>query len=126
MPAYTVRGVHVDDVGGWSCTVVMADAGELWTPPRLGWETAHARWLAADEVPALTLHPGFMAASVSLTVRLCQNRWYAREKIPRRDYVRAASADDRQLAAPQNAATPGKCGNTGRAPRAGPGERTDP
>ncbi|MEO8106992.1 MAG: NUDIX domain-containing protein [Actinomycetes bacterium] len=48
----------VDDHGGWSYTTVYADsATALDTVPNE--ESAELRWVAADSVDALTLHPGF-------------------------------------------------------------------
>jgi len=65
---YAVVGEHVDDHGGWAYTTVVARALSPALPRRLSWETVEVRWVAADDVVALPLHPGF--AETWSTVRI--------------------------------------------------------
>jgi 8-oxo-dGTP pyrophosphatase MutT (NUDIX family) len=55
-------GLSVDDHGGWAYTTVVADARKPLQPRPTGGESEDVRWVAADEVDALPLHPGFAAA----------------------------------------------------------------
>ncbi len=57
--AYSVVGEHVDDHGGWSYTTVVGRALSPALPRMLSWETVELRWVAADEVARMPLHPGF-------------------------------------------------------------------
>jgi 8-oxo-dGTP diphosphatase len=53
---------HVDDHGGWSYTTVI---GRVATPlhlTALTAETIEVRWVPADDLGALPLHPGFAAS----------------------------------------------------------------
>ncbi|MEV7801761.1 NUDIX domain-containing protein [Microbispora sp. NPDC088329] len=54
-----VRGLYVDDHGGWSFQTVIAEAGGLLDAAPANGESADMRWVAADEVAAKELHPGF-------------------------------------------------------------------
>jgi 8-oxo-dGTP diphosphatase len=54
-----VMGEHVDDHGGWAYTTVVARALGPVLPRMLSWETVELRWVAADDVAAMPLHPGF-------------------------------------------------------------------
>jgi 8-oxo-dGTP pyrophosphatase MutT (NUDIX family) len=54
-------GLSVDDHGGWSYTTVVADARTGLDPRPTGGESEDVRWIAAAEVDALPLHPGFAA-----------------------------------------------------------------
>lgn len=56
-----VAGAWVDDHGGWRYTTIVADAPSL-LAARVRSETAAVRWVAADHVRGLALHPGFAAA----------------------------------------------------------------
>ncbi len=59
--AYSVESLFVDDHGGWSYTTVIAHTG---TEPRLTGitpETIEVRWVPADGLGELPLHPGFAA-----------------------------------------------------------------
>jgi 8-oxo-dGTP diphosphatase len=59
--AYEVTGCHVDDHGGWSYTTVVAKAREAIVPTGLTGETLEVRWVPADHLHELPLHPGFAA-----------------------------------------------------------------
>ena len=54
-----VRGLYVDDHGGWSFQTVIAEAGGLLDAAPANGESADMRWVAADEVASKELHPGF-------------------------------------------------------------------
>ncbi|GAA4599158.1 NUDIX domain-containing protein [Planotetraspora phitsanulokensis] len=54
-----VQGVYVDDHGGWSYHTVIAAAAGLLDASAASGESADMRWVAADEVAAKRLHPGF-------------------------------------------------------------------
>ncbi|MEU6424391.1 NUDIX domain-containing protein [Microbispora sp. NPDC046973] len=54
-----VRGLYVDDHGGWSFETVIADAEGLLDAAPANGESADMRWVAADEVASKELHPGF-------------------------------------------------------------------
>lgn len=56
---YTVLGEHVDEHGGWAYTTVIGRALSPAMPTLLTWETVELRWVAADDVPMMPLHPGF-------------------------------------------------------------------
>lgn len=56
-----VRGLYVDDHGGWSFQTVIAEAGGLLDAAPANGESADMRWVAADEVASKELHPGFAA-----------------------------------------------------------------
>ncbi|MBO4273394.1 NUDIX hydrolase [Microbispora triticiradicis] len=54
-----VRGLYVDDHGGWSFQTVIAEADGLLDAAPANGESLDMRWVAADEVAAKRLHPGF-------------------------------------------------------------------
>ncbi|HVA43628.1 MAG TPA: NUDIX hydrolase [Acidimicrobiales bacterium] len=61
--AYRVVSVHQDDHGGWSYWTVILEVDERFpVPERLSWETAEARWVAADELKELDLFAAFRAS----------------------------------------------------------------
>ncbi|WP_214415606.1 NUDIX hydrolase [Sphaerisporangium fuscum] len=53
-----VLGVHVDDHGGWSFQTVIAEAEHRFPASPANDESDDIRWLPADEVPGMELHPG--------------------------------------------------------------------
>jgi 8-oxo-dGTP diphosphatase len=59
--AYEVTGRYVDDHGGWSYTTVVATAREAVELTGLTGETLEMRWVPADGLGGLPLHPGFAA-----------------------------------------------------------------
>ena len=59
--SYTVTGSYVDDHGGWSYTTVIAHAAAPVLPTGLTRETLEVRWVPADDLDGLPLHPGFAA-----------------------------------------------------------------
>jgi 8-oxo-dGTP diphosphatase len=59
--AYEVTGCYVDDHGGWSYTTVVGRARALVALTGLTGETLEVRWVPADELRELPLHPGFAA-----------------------------------------------------------------
>jgi 8-oxo-dGTP diphosphatase len=59
--SYTVSGRFVDDHGGWSYTTVIARTELSVVPRALTAETIEVRWVPADDLLALPLHPGFAA-----------------------------------------------------------------
>jgi 8-oxo-dGTP pyrophosphatase MutT (NUDIX family) len=59
--AYTVTGCYVDDHGGWSYTTVVAHAREAVALTAQTGETIEMRWVSADRLRELPLHPGFDA-----------------------------------------------------------------
>lgn len=59
---HRVALVHEDDQGGWSYWTLVVDVPERFEPPaHLGWETAEARWVAAEELGTLDLFDAFRA-----------------------------------------------------------------
>ena len=58
---YAVTGIYVDDHGGWSYTTVVGQAHAPVLPTDLTGETLEVRWVRADHVHDLPLHPGFAA-----------------------------------------------------------------
>ncbi len=58
---YRVGAEHVDDHGGWAYTTVVAHTDRRLWLVALTPETISVRWVAADEVVHLPLHPGFAA-----------------------------------------------------------------
>ena len=58
---FEVTGHHLDDHGGWSYTTVVARAATSLHLTALTEETIEVRWVGADELHALPLHPGFAA-----------------------------------------------------------------
>jgi 8-oxo-dGTP diphosphatase len=56
-----IGGIHHDDHGGWSYWTVVASAHEALVAAPRGRETAEMRWVPADFVSDLPLHPGFAA-----------------------------------------------------------------
>jgi 8-oxo-dGTP diphosphatase len=59
--SYEVTGTYVDDHGGWSYTTVVGQAHAPVLPTDLTGETLEVRWVRADHVHDLPLHPGFAA-----------------------------------------------------------------
>jgi 8-oxo-dGTP diphosphatase len=61
MPAGAVspRGILRDDHGGWSYQTVVAAAPRPFPVRAVSSETSKASWVAAEDVAALDLHPGF-------------------------------------------------------------------
>jgi 8-oxo-dGTP diphosphatase len=59
--SYVVTGGYVDDHGGWSYTTVVGRAEEAVVPTGLTGETLEVRWVRADRLHDLPLHPGFAA-----------------------------------------------------------------
>jgi 8-oxo-dGTP diphosphatase len=61
MPAGSVsaHGILLDDHGGWSYQTVVAAAPRLFPVRAVSNETSKASWVAAEDVAALDLHPGF-------------------------------------------------------------------
>jgi 8-oxo-dGTP diphosphatase len=59
--AYEVTGRHVDDHGGWSYTTVVGTARDAVLPTGITGETLEVRWVRADHLHELPLHPGFAA-----------------------------------------------------------------
>jgi 8-oxo-dGTP diphosphatase len=59
--AYSVTGCYVDDHGGWSYTTVVAQARAAVDLTALTGETIEMRWVPADRLGELPLHPGFAA-----------------------------------------------------------------
>ncbi|GAA5112083.1 NUDIX domain-containing protein [Pseudonocardia adelaidensis] len=59
--AYEVTGTYVDDHGGWSYTTVVGQARTAVLPTALTAETLEVRWVCADRLGELPLHPGFAA-----------------------------------------------------------------
>ncbi len=59
--SYVVTGGYVDDHGGWSYTTVVGRAEEAVVPTGLTGETLEVRWVSADRLHDLPLHPGFAA-----------------------------------------------------------------
>jgi ADP-ribose pyrophosphatase YjhB (NUDIX family) len=62
-----VERVHHDDHGGWSYWTVIATIATPATAKARSRETAEMRWVAAEAVAALDLHPGFAATWPLLT-----------------------------------------------------------
>ncbi|NAS22135.1 NUDIX domain-containing protein [Herbidospora sp. NEAU-GS84] len=56
--ALRVRGVYLDDHGGWSYQTVIATAVEK-LPVHLDMESTALRWVTLAELPRRRLHPGF-------------------------------------------------------------------
>ena len=54
-------GAHVDDHGGWAYTTVIGYTDRALELTALTPETIGVRWVAADDVVTLPLHPGFAA-----------------------------------------------------------------
>ncbi|WP_433220713.1 NUDIX domain-containing protein [Microtetraspora malaysiensis] len=54
-----IQGVYLDDHGGWSFQTVIAQAAGLLDASPANGESTDMRWIAADEVGARKLHPGF-------------------------------------------------------------------
>jgi 8-oxo-dGTP diphosphatase len=57
--AVSVLGILLDDHGGWSYQTVIASAPRPFPVRPASSETSRAAWVAAHDVPALDLHPGF-------------------------------------------------------------------
>lgn len=65
-----VLGELLDDHGGWHYTTVLARVTDQLPVHALDRETADVRWLPADEVLALPLHPGFAGTWPELRARI--------------------------------------------------------
>ena len=57
--AVSVTGIFRDDHGGWSYQTVTAAAPRPFPVRAVSSETSQASWVAAEDVEALDLHPGF-------------------------------------------------------------------
>jgi 8-oxo-dGTP diphosphatase len=57
--AVSVTGIFLDDHGGWSYQTVIAAAPRPFPVRAVSSETSQASWVAAEDVEALDLHPGF-------------------------------------------------------------------
>jgi 8-oxo-dGTP diphosphatase len=57
--AVSVTGIFRDDHGGWSYQTVVASAPRPFPVRAVSSETSQASWVAAEDVAALDLHPGF-------------------------------------------------------------------
>jgi 8-oxo-dGTP diphosphatase len=57
--AVTVAGILRDDHGGWSYQTVIASAPRPFPVRAVSSETSQASWVAAEDVEAFDLHPGF-------------------------------------------------------------------
>jgi len=57
--AVSVTGIFRDDHGGWSYQTVIASAPRPFPVRAVSSETSQASWVAAEDVAALDLHPGF-------------------------------------------------------------------
>jgi 8-oxo-dGTP diphosphatase len=57
--AASARGILLDDHGGWSYQTVVAAAPRPFPVRAVSNETSKASWVAAEDVAALDLHPGF-------------------------------------------------------------------
>jgi 8-oxo-dGTP pyrophosphatase MutT (NUDIX family) len=65
-----ITGIWVDDHGGWSYTTVLAAAPSELAVRAVTHESVELRWVAAWEVEALPLHPGFAATWPELKLLL--------------------------------------------------------
>jgi 8-oxo-dGTP pyrophosphatase MutT (NUDIX family) len=54
-----VNGVYLDDHGGWSFQTVIAQAAGMLDAVPANAESTDMRWVAAEEITAKNLHPGF-------------------------------------------------------------------
>jgi 8-oxo-dGTP diphosphatase len=59
--AVVVRGVYIDDHGGWAYHTVFASAPQPFAAYSASEETDEVTWVPADAVAALDLHPGLAA-----------------------------------------------------------------
>jgi 8-oxo-dGTP diphosphatase len=59
--SYALTGRYVDDHGGWSYTTVVGRAASQLVLTGLTGETIEVRWVPADRLQELPLHPGFAA-----------------------------------------------------------------
>ena len=57
--AVSVTGIFRDDHGGWSYQTVIASAPRPFPVRAVSSETSQVSWVAAEDVAALDLHPGF-------------------------------------------------------------------
>lgn len=60
--SYTITDRFVDDHGGWSYTTVIARTDSALDLTGLTAETIEVRWVLADALGELNLHPGFAAS----------------------------------------------------------------
>ncbi len=64
---FVVGEVHEDDHGGWCYWTVMLDLPRPFDQPEaLGWETAEARWVRAEEIGRLDLFDAFRATLIRI------------------------------------------------------------
>lgn len=71
IPEVQVEGTFVDRVADdWTYTTVICTVREPFAAETTHWETGDARWLTADEIAALDLHPAFAAAWPRILERL--------------------------------------------------------
>ncbi|TDD50830.1 NUDIX domain-containing protein [Nonomuraea terrae] len=59
---FRVRGVYLDDHGGWAFETVIAESDELLAAAPANSESTEMRWLPLPEVAERRLHPGFAAS----------------------------------------------------------------
>ncbi len=62
LSAVRLAGRFVDDHGGWSYTTVLGWSEQLLDVAPFGGESTDARWVPADQLGTLPLHPGFAAS----------------------------------------------------------------
>ncbi len=61
--------VHEDDHGGWSYWTLLVDVPGRFEPPaQLGWETAAARWVPAEELAGLDLFSALRSTMENLGI----------------------------------------------------------
>ena len=72
VPAHllTVKFTSRFDLGFWSYTTVVVEAAEAFEPVIGDLESIALRWVPADEVELLALHPGFAASWPALRARI--------------------------------------------------------
>jgi 8-oxo-dGTP pyrophosphatase MutT (NUDIX family) len=64
---FAVGEIHEDDHGGWSYWTVMLDVPQAFEQSgALGWETAEARWVLAEELRRLDLFDAFRATLIRI------------------------------------------------------------
>ncbi len=67
-------GSYVDDHGGWTYTTVIARTGSPLVLTALTAETIEVRWVPADALQELPLHPGFAASWAQVSAAAPQGR----------------------------------------------------
>ncbi|MGO8957049.1 MAG: NUDIX domain-containing protein [Streptosporangiaceae bacterium] len=68
--AVTMRGMFTDDHGGWTYASVLAEAPDPFAVQSDDDETDEVAWVAAPQVPSLSLHPGLAAHWPELAAQL--------------------------------------------------------